>query len=336
VDLGRALEQSGDMAGSEKALRRAVELAPFYSWPRWHLGNFLVRRGRYDEAFAELRRVAESDSSKRSAIFDVAWMIYGGDVKTVRSQLGDSPSVQAEFAGYLLERGQLDEALQFWSSLSGEEKRASAATGRALADKLVAARRFRAALNLSRDIAEGKAVPEAGKISNGSFENAVAQSGAGLFDWHVASTTQAQAALDSGNPRDGGLSLRINFNAQGALDLNITQLVAVEPSSSYRLLFYVRSVGLKSAAMPVVQILTADGKALAESTAATPGKSDWQQVAVDFKTPADMDGITVRIGRTPCTAEGAVCPIFGTVWYDDFNLQLEGRESGARIAGRAN
>src|SRR5207253_805103 len=129
VDLGRALEQAGDQAGSEKALRRAVELAPFYSWPRWHLGNFLLRRGRYDEAFAELRQVAESDPSKRGAVFDLAWMINGGDVKAARSLLGDSPSVQADFVSYLLDRGRLDESLQFWSNLSGEQKKANAAIG---------------------------------------------------------------------------------------------------------------------------------------------------------------------------------------------------------------
>src|SRR5438045_2818658 len=34
---GRALEQAGDSASAEKAMRRAVELAPAYSYPRWYL-----------------------------------------------------------------------------------------------------------------------------------------------------------------------------------------------------------------------------------------------------------------------------------------------------------
>src|SRR4051812_31625580 len=53
LDLGRAREEAGDRAGGEKALRRAVELAPNYALPRWHLGNLLLRAGREEEAFAE-------------------------------------------------------------------------------------------------------------------------------------------------------------------------------------------------------------------------------------------------------------------------------------------
>jgi len=37
-----------------KALRRAVELAPSYSHPRWQYGNLLLRQGRTDDAFAQL------------------------------------------------------------------------------------------------------------------------------------------------------------------------------------------------------------------------------------------------------------------------------------------
>ena len=33
-----------------------------------------------------------------------------------------------------------------------------------------------------------------------------------------------------------------------------------------------------------------------------------------------MEGVLVRIGRESCGPD-TVCPIFGTVWYDDFNLQ---------------
>jgi tetratricopeptide (TPR) repeat protein len=63
MELGRVREQSDDRAGGEKALRRSVELAPSYAAPRWYLGNLLLRAGRGDEAFAELRRAAEADAT---------------------------------------------------------------------------------------------------------------------------------------------------------------------------------------------------------------------------------------------------------------------------------
>src|SRR5207253_5944418 len=42
MDLGRAQEAAGDSSGGEQSLRRAVELAPYYSYPRWYLGNLLL------------------------------------------------------------------------------------------------------------------------------------------------------------------------------------------------------------------------------------------------------------------------------------------------------
>ncbi len=50
----------GDTEGGVAALRRAAELAPNYTYPRWHLGNALLRAGRTEEAFAELRRAADA------------------------------------------------------------------------------------------------------------------------------------------------------------------------------------------------------------------------------------------------------------------------------------
>ncbi len=330
IDLGRAREQTGNYEAAEKALRRAVELAPYYSWPRWHLGNFLMRRERFDEGMAELRRVVESDASKRGAVFDLAWRVYGGDAGTLANLLGNGADVRIDLINYLLARQQLDKAIELWSGLKEDERKSGAATAQALFDRLVAARRFRDALSAAQQVGQSAsgARPEVGKITNGSFESGVTQNSTNFFDWHVPSgTAQLQPALDSANPRQGSLSLRINFNAQGALDLNIKQEVALEPAASYRLSFYVRANNLKSAATPVVQVIGDGGKVLAESQPVDPGKTDWQQVVIDFKTPKDVDGITLRITRAPCTAEGVVCPIYGTVWYDDFNLQLVGRET---------
>ena len=58
MELGRGLDATGDTDGAEKALRRAVELAPAYSHPRWYLGNMLLREGRLNDAFEQFRPAA--------------------------------------------------------------------------------------------------------------------------------------------------------------------------------------------------------------------------------------------------------------------------------------
>ena len=68
MSFGKALEQAGETEKAEKALREAVKLAPSYAYPRWHLGNLLIRTERYDEAFQELQRRAMQTTSSTAVI----------------------------------------------------------------------------------------------------------------------------------------------------------------------------------------------------------------------------------------------------------------------------
>ncbi|HYE64506.1 MAG TPA: hypothetical protein VD966_02920, partial [Pyrinomonadaceae bacterium] len=114
---------------------------------------------------------------------------------------------------------------------------------------------------------------------------------------------------------------------------NVSQLVAVEAGTLYRLECYIRTEDLKSAATPVIEIVdSANGTALGVSAPFPVGKNDWQSVTVDFKTSATTEAVTVRTGRASCGAD-TVCPIFGKVWYDDFNLQRVGGSVDARDGG---
>jgi hypothetical protein len=59
---------------------------------------------------------------------------------------------------------------------------------------------------------------------------------------------------------------------------------------------------------------------LASSAAAASGKSDWQRISLSFKTGDKTEAVKVKMVRNTCT-DSPVCPIFGTVWYDDFDLK---------------
>src|SRR5215471_3445108 len=72
-ELGRALEVSGNPDGAEKALRRSVDLAPNYYYPRWHLGNLLLREGKFEEAFSHLFRAATANDELWPQVFNLAW-----------------------------------------------------------------------------------------------------------------------------------------------------------------------------------------------------------------------------------------------------------------------
>ncbi|HEV7859150.1 MAG TPA: hypothetical protein VGO91_11080 [Pyrinomonadaceae bacterium] len=336
MDLGVAREQAGDVAGGEKALRRAVLLAPAYADPRWFLGNLLLRAGRQDEAFAELRRAGDANpATYRPQIFNLAWQVYGGNAAEMKRAVGESAAARGALAAYLSGRGRTDDALDLWSSLNTMEKQDQREVGEGLMSALVSAKRYRAALGLFRDLsAEGDAAVPVGQFQNGGFENELAGGAtANPFGWQLKSVPQAQIGLDPRHRHAGERSLRVTFNASNAFNFdNISQLVVVEPSTQYRLECYVRTDELKSAGAPVIEIVdSSDGSVLTTSGALPVGKNDWQPLTIDFKTTGKTEAVTVRTGRVPCAMEGSVCPIFGTIWYDDFNLQ---RGNGSAGPGR--
>lgn len=347
LDLGRAREQAGDRAGGEKALRRAVELAPVYAEPRWLLGNVLLRSGRAEEAFAELQLAADQDPRLRPQIFNMAWYVFGQNVEAISRAAGNSPATRADLVTYLMGRQLLDDALGQWNGLSAADKTAQRTTGLALMRALLDGKRFHAAFKVYSDIdAEGAGSMKPEEVLNAGFESDVGLSDESPFDWHVRSVPQAQIGIDERYRRSGNRSLRILFQAPGPLGFDtIGQVVLVEPSTAYRLEFYARTTDLKSASTPLIQIQEgADRSVLASSAPLPVGTNEWQSFALNFKTGPKTEAIFIVTNRSPCDMEGgAACPIFGIVWYDDFNLQRSGgaadataQRGGSKDAGRAS
>jgi tetratricopeptide (TPR) repeat protein len=323
TELGRARSASGDDEGGVIALRRAADLAPAYAKPRWHLGNALLRAGRTDEAFAELRRAADADSSLRPQIFNLAWQFYDQDVKRIVEVIGDSPTARAQLTTVLVGRGLINEALALWATLGADEKKSQSGAADTLVRALAERKMYRSTLQVVREAGDVESLPE--KVTNGSFESEIAAPGKHIFNWQVITPPGVQIAVDPRVKKEGARSLRLAFNAPSQIDFRgVLQLVPVEAETSYRLSFFTRAEELKSASLPIVEVLDgSSGAGLGASPPLASGSSDWTETTVEFKTPRGAEAVMIRFTRTQCS--DAVCPIFGKVWYDDFNLQRAGR-----------
>jgi Flp pilus assembly protein TadD len=331
VDLGRTREQAGDAAGGERALRRATELAPAYTEPRWFLGNLLLRAGRTDEAFVELQRAGETDPRLRPQIFNMAGHVFGQDIQAISRAVGHSPAARADLAAYLVSQNRLDDALGQWNTLSAAEKLEQSVTGKALVTAMMGTKRLRAAFKIYQDVhPQGSTGLKEEQVANSGFEENINFASENPFDWHVQSVAQAQVGIDERHRRSGNRGLRIRYQAPNAVIANnLSQLLVVEPSTAYRLEYYVRTSELESAAMPFISILEgAEGTVLASSAPLPVGTSEWRLVSIDFKTTPKTEAIVIITNRETCSSE-TVCPIFGIVWYDDFNLQRGGRAAAS-------
>lgn len=321
--LGRALEQAGETDRAERALRRAVELAPSYAYPHWYLGNLLLRRDSYDEGFVELQKASEADTELRPQLFNLAWEVYKEDPITLTSAAGKSAAARAQFSSYLVGRGRIDDGLILWASLSSQEKRQNVGSGHDIINHLVAAHLYHHALAVWNDVAPDENHRAAiGEIQDGGFEKGVGRTSGAVFSWQVQSQSQASVGLDPNVGNSGARSLRLVFQVRSKLEgLNVSQLVAVQPNTEYSFECYLKTNKLETAATPYIAITDAtDGSVLASSPQAPAGTHNWQPVNLRFKTSPATQAINLRISPASC-GENTVCPMFGAIWYDDFTLK---------------
>ena len=323
--LGTAHEQMGDSAKGELALKRAVALAPSYSYPRWYLGNLLLRSGRYDEAFKELRLAAEADADLEPQQFNFLWAIYNENLDALKTAMGEGSERRALFALYLLDRQRHDDGLRVWDSLSAEEKKTNRDLANTMVSRLLIARRYHDAMKVWNDIATNERYrAELGHVFDGSFEDAINYGPEMVFAWQVKGAPQLEIGIDPTKSNGGARSLRLVFQVRSNLEsLDVSQLVPVATNSEYDFEYYFMTDKLESGSAPMVYVVDAySAQLLASSEQAPSGSTPWTRVGLSFKTSDKTEAVVLKVVRQKCSDEETpICPIFGSIWYDDFSFK---------------
>jgi tetratricopeptide (TPR) repeat protein len=319
IELGRVEEQAERRDRAEVAFRRAIELAPSYAYPRWQYGNFLLRSGRPDEAFLEFRKTAENNYTYREQVFSLAWDYFDHDPARVEALAADTADSRASLALFYAARGQAEASLRVWNMLSDEQKSQNPQIARTIAQALTEKKFFRQGLEFSRQVGiDPEAQFEA--VTNGDFERSFGNPDDNYYGWNIErGNKNLDISADSSVKHSGNRSLRVNFRTFVNPSLaNPWQVLAVQPGGDYVLRFWVRTENLRSAGMPIVEVLeTSEYHLLAASPAMATGTNDWQETVLEFKAAENADGVVVRLSRSYC---GEACPIVGMLWLDDFTL----------------
>jgi hypothetical protein len=319
IELGRAREQVEDYDGAEKAFVQAANLAPDYTFTRWQLGNFYLRRNRSDEAFDELKKAAEKNNTYRDQVLSIAWDYFNQDTTKLEQIAADSPSIRAGLAKFYASKERAEDSLKIWNTLSEEEKQLNSDAAKVIARALYDKRFYRQAIEFVRQLEiEPDAQPQT--IQNSGFEKPIGDNREVYFGWRVAPMEKMEIKLDPTQKYEGSRSLRVTFNGYMNPTLyNIYQFVAIQPAARYRLSFRLRTENLKSGGTPELEVYNAnDDKSIATSPSFPVGTNDWQQIKIDFTAPSSAEAIGIRTIRAFC---GNECPIVGTFWYDDFKLE---------------
>lgn len=316
LNLAHARELNGDTDGAIAAAGQAVQWAPYYAQTHWQMGNLLVRAGRLDQGFSELRRAGESNPALLPSIIDLAWQMSSGNAEYVMKAIAPNrPDAYIALAEYFKKRGKVSEAI---SMISAAGSAAENDRRRYLAE-LISAKRFQDAHSLWSFA--HPADPNGPLLKNDpgfEQENDLDEPG---FGWRAQRVPGVALSLDAANPQEGKSSLRIDFKGESAAGLPIiTQLVLVQPGTHYQLHFAARTEELVSGGLPGVTIVAAgSGQPLGQSGAFPLTSNGWRDYTVDFTVPETTSAIQIVLQLEQCSR--TPCPIFGRLWLDNFSLK---------------
>jgi tetratricopeptide (TPR) repeat protein len=313
-ELGLLRDQVGDSDGALRAFDESIKRAPHYSQPRWNRGNVFLRSGRYETAFNDLNQAAQSNPALVPNLIDLAWAITRGDVQQTEQLItvkGDQTHIA--FAKLLARQGKGTEALKQLGAVSHVPD----AVRRELVDQLLSKGAFSEAYILwNGAVAAGNAGPS---IYDGGFEGTLSFGETG-FGWRVPREAQATSVLlESSQPYSGSKNLRIEFN--GNSNLNVSQLLLLQPSKRYQINFASRSQDVVTGGLPIVVVCEGAGepKRLGQSQPLAKGTTDWQVFSFEFATSPTTSAVVLSLQRENCST--SPCPIFGAVSLDSFSVQ---------------
>jgi hypothetical protein len=313
LGLAQTRERNNDLVGGIAAATEAVRLAPSYSQPHWRLGNLLVRAGRFEEGFNELRLAGVSNPSLLPSIIDLAWHLSQEDAEYVKRVIRpDTTEARLALSDYFRTHGKFTEAAE---ALSETGPAANEYRGRLLSE-LITNKRFSEAYELWLPT---HASAQKNTVFDPGFEQRSSFSEPG-FGWRAVTSPRIAIAIDDQTAADGKGSLKIDFN--GESDPNVvvlSQLVMVEANAHYTLKFAGRSDKLVSGGLPVLRVINASSGAVLGESVLPQQTNGWAEYSTEFAVPADVWTVEIRLQRQNCMT--GPCPIFGALWLDNFSLQ---------------
>ena len=310
IELGNIKEELGNTAGALAAMDQAVRWAPHYAHTHWQRGNLLLRMGQPVDGFAALRKAAAANKTYSPNLIDLAWGISGGDVKATEDLLGITDDTERlAYIRFLAGKGEGNEVLHQLSLLS---RPLLPENTKQIVRLLLAAKAFRDASELWGG--------SNSSILNASFEDPFVLNDAG-FDWIVPQQSRNRLAIDVSEKLEGTSSLRISLDGDWTPGTPLlSQTIIVQPQTTYRLLFSVKTKELITGGPPVMIVSDAtNNQLLGKSENLPTATSPWTQLSVDFTTLPASQAAVIRLQRNNC--EPSPCPIFGTLWLDQFRIE---------------
>jgi len=336
LDLAIAYDGEGDTAKARSTLVSAQRVYPLSADVAWSYGNFLLRQGEQEAAFAQLHLTLELDPRRSAEAFSRASQLQPDAGMVLDKVVPPTPATYVPILHMLSDAGDMETAQQVWFRLIGLHQKVPLREVVPFFDALIRKRRpDQAALLWPQGVAIMENPPPddpAGSLLwDGGFESGFRGGG---FSWRFTPVSRdVQISFDRAEKHSGEQSLRILFNGRENLRFeDACHSIVPEPDQSYLLAGWVKTQSLTSSEGVRLQInaFTKAGVASTQS-GEIHGTQPWTQLQLVWTAPEDSGFGNVCIGRKMSDMPGS--DIQGAAWIDDV-VMIPASAAGAAVAPR--
>jgi tetratricopeptide (TPR) repeat protein len=329
LDLGAAYESEGDLTAARDAFLHAKKAYPLSAEVSWRFGNFLLRQGELQPAFAEIRHAVGADPKRGAEAFSRCLRVEP-DVEKILDQA--LPPIRDAYVDVIWDQttdGHTENALQVWNRLVSLHPTLPLPEVFSLVGSLWANKQIDEASHVwdQAVVLAGFSdlqSPPGSVLWDGGFESGVTGGG---FSWMLPEGLRdVQLSFDSREKHSGNRSLRLMFDGKTNLTLNnICHYVPVTPSTAYRFFAWIQTKALttdEGLRFQLHSLGTQDN-----SVVVTPdvhGSQPWTRIEVPWSSSQDVQAMQVCLVRFP--SDQADNKIQGMAWVDDVALVPESAE----------
>jgi hypothetical protein len=329
LDLGTAYESEGDLAAARNAFLQAKRVYPLSPEVSWRYGNFLLRRGELDAAFAEIKHAVEADPKRAAGAFALCLRFEPNVSSVLESVLPHLADAYLNVISAQVEQDQTDRALIVWSKLAELHPRLQISETYPLLEALIHKRQIAEAQHVWNEALTFAGIsrpldPPGSLVWDGGFESDVI----GGFAWRFPPFAGGVViTLDTKEKHSGNRSLRLTFNGLSNVNFNdVCQYVPVQPSTSYRFSAWVLTHSLSTDQGVRFGLHSISDSV--DSTAWTDdirGTQPWTKSELPWTSGKDVRELQLCVSRLPSAKFDS--KIGGSAWIDDVVLVPQSGEN---------
>ena len=322
LELAATYESEGNDVAARNAFLNAKKTYLLSAEVSWRYGNFLLRQGKLEPAFAEIRHSVEADPGRAAEAVSRCLRVEPDANVILDRVLPAKSEIYMAVMADLAQDRQIENALKVWTRIVAMHPKIALHDAFQLVMELRSAGRASEAHKVWEQAVElaglaELAGPRNSMVWDGGFESDVTGE---AYAWRFARTARsAQTDFDTQEKYSGKRSLRVSFDGSSDVTFHdVCQVVPTEAGTAYELSAWMKSKDLTTDQGVRIELRPGIPGVNGAITADIRGTQPWTRFAAVWPGTKQNQETQVCLRRDASDQEDN--KIRGTAWVDDVAL----------------